>query len=110
MFFSSERLIDTLIMTLSDAMYGKKGGVPIVLIQPVTFNEISLELSSKLPFEVTVQTDFGVPPTWTLNGSSVTFIRSIDIPTGKVYIFFDEQVITITHQKSDDATDKNTLS
>lgn len=102
MFFSSGRLIDTLIMTLLDVMYARKGDTPIVVIHRIAFMGIELEIKSKLPYGITVNPDLSIPTTWILeNGSKVSFFRSDDIPIDKVYIFFEGQVITITHQKSD---------
>ena len=110
MFFSSDRLIDTLMMTLYDAIYGRKGDTPMVVIHRKAFIELELEMKSKLPYGTTVNPDLSVPTTWILeDGSKVSFFRSDDIPLDKVYIFFESQVITITNQKHTDATDKNSL-
>lgn len=109
MFFASNSLLDTLLMTIVDINYGKKGQALYVILHEASFKEIGIRESGTYG-QHKIPVSLPDAPTsvmrWIIDDAPIKFILSPDMLLNEVFIAQDSTLNKITHTN---ATDKNTL-
>jgi hypothetical protein len=108
---------NSLMQTIMDMQYGKRASGPdvkvpnvMVVLSYTNYLELSRCLTTVSSIKLKVFPGGSCHYTiWQVEDFEIHLIRSPDMSDEQFFVFSESEVTTITYQKSDNATNKNTL-